>query len=103
MFGAAKDNELGPWSEPATRLLERAPDRIAALQRYINRIEPPCRFELRATSLESAAKVLSELPTFSDSELTGRVAEEMDRLHKAAERQRQAQAEELLRRDNRFE
>jgi hypothetical protein len=103
MFGAAQDNGFGPWSEPATRLLQGTPNRIAVLQQYVNRIENVGPYELRAASLESAVKVLSELPTFFDAELIGRVSEEVDRFRKAAERQRQAKAETLLRSDNHFE
>lgn len=103
MFDNAKDDNFGRWSATAIELLERAPDRIAVLQQYTNRIEPAWRFELRSGSLEAAAGLLSELPTFADSQLAARVAEEVDRLQKAAEEQRQVQVHELFQGDNRFE
>lgn len=103
MFDNAKDDNLGHWCATAIELLERAPDRIAVLQQYVNRIEPVWHFELRAGSRTPAATALAALPTFADSELAAHVAKEVDRLQKTAEEQSLVRVNELLRGHNRFE
>jgi hypothetical protein len=76
------------WTSIANKLLERAPDRVAVLQSFIDKFIPTAWAGSRAAIVESNTKLLDELTAYSDAALDEFIASEKKRLMDAIEEQR---------------
>jgi len=95
------------WTDIARKLLERAPDRIAVLEKFIRNFAPTAWSGSYAAIVESNVKLLDELEADSDPVFAQFVAAEKLRLAKAIESQKLAEnkIEKVMyrERDQRFE
>jgi hypothetical protein len=91
------------WTSIARKLLERAPDRVAVLKRFVDKFTPTAWTGQRAVIVESNAKLLDELAAYSDPALNEFVASEKKRLMAAIEEERTIDFLIDRERDERFE
>jgi hypothetical protein len=61
IFDSAANKVPSGWSTKARRLLERAPDRVAVLERFIQRFSPTSWWGSRAAIMEASTKAFSQL------------------------------------------
>lgn len=91
------------WTNIARKLLERAPDRVAVLRRFVDKFTPTAWTGSRAAIVESNAKLLDELAVYSDPALDEFIASEKRRLIDAIEEERTIDFLIDRERDERFE
>jgi hypothetical protein len=91
------------WTGIAHKLWEKAPDRIAVLKEFIDKFVPTGWSGSRAAIVESNARLLDDLETYSDPVLIEFIAEEKARLADTMEDEHRIQHWMDRERDERFE
>jgi hypothetical protein len=103
IFESAANKVPNGWSTKARRLLERAPDRVAVLDRFLQRFSPISWWGSRAAIIEAKTKLLDELDVYGDSALTEFAAQQQARLFKAINEERRIETLMDAQRDESFE
>jgi hypothetical protein len=83
-IAAIRRGSDGPhWTDIACRVLERSPDRIHVLRKFISQFQLPGRDILQAAEVESDLRLLDEMPEYSDPGLLDFAVREKRRLSQA--------------------
>jgi hypothetical protein len=91
------------WTSTALRLLEKAPDRIEVLKKFILQFSPMSWGGSRAAIVATNTRLLDELEAYPDPALVEFVAKEKVRLSRAIEEEKRQENELDRARDERFE
>jgi hypothetical protein len=91
------------WTSTALKLLDKAPDRVEVLKKFIGQFSPMSWAGSRAGIVESNAKLLDELAGYPDTALVEFIAKEKVRLAEAIKMERQTETLFDKERDERFE
>jgi hypothetical protein len=91
------------WTQTALRLLEKAPDRVEVIRRFLGKLDQGGWRGSEATALESHAKLLQELGGHHDPTVVEFVTHETVRLSEVIETKRRSEALSDRARDERFE
>jgi hypothetical protein len=102
-FRRSGDGLRPQWTSIALQLLDRAPDRIAVLKKFISKFSPVSWSGSHATILESNAGLLDDLDSYPDPTVVRFAAEEKVRLAKAVKIDQDSEAKYWRARDERFE
>ena len=102
---STKEEEPGEreWSPIALRLLEKAPDRIEVLKRFVLQIMSSARWDANAAIVEANAKLLNKLEQYADPAVSAFLAEERVRLAQYVKRERRSESASDRSRSDRFE
>jgi hypothetical protein len=94
----------GPrWTSTARKLLDKAPDRVEVLKKFIGRFSPMGWAGSHAAIVESNAQLLDELAAYPDPAVVEFIAKEKSRLAQAIQAERQTETLIERERDERFE
>lgn len=91
------------WSSKARLLLRSASNRIAVLERFINRFSPISWWGSRAAIMEASTKLLDDLNEYGDQVLTEFAGQQRERLFREIDEERRFETARDTRRDERFE
>lgn len=91
------------WTKIALALLQKAPDRIEVVKRFIQQIRSAGSWGSRASIVEAKAKLLDDLEQYPDPAVVAFVAQEKISLAKDIERQRRSEMAHDRKRNERFE
>lgn len=91
------------WTDIALRLLDRAPDPVEVLKRYIHRFGPSSWSGSRASIIEERAALLEALRTHPHAQLSRFVSTEIPRLRGVIEQERRWEGDQEKLRDQSFE
>lgn len=91
------------WSKLALHLLERAPERIEVLKRFIQQFEPSGWTGSRAATIEANAKLLDNLGFLNDAPLQEFIAAEKARIMAFIKDEKRRELEEDREENERFE
>jgi len=91
------------WSNIALRLLERAPDRIEVLKRFMRQFEPSGWTGSRASVIEVNAKLLDQLAFLDDMTLQQFIAAEKIRIGHFVEDEKRRELQQDRAANERFE
>jgi hypothetical protein len=91
------------WSNIALRLLERAPDRIEVLKRFMRQFEPSGWTGSRASAIEVNAKLLDQLTFLDDMTLQQFIAAEKIRITRFVEDEKRRELQQDRAANERFE
>jgi hypothetical protein len=97
------DSKEYEWSPIALRLLEKAPDRIEVVRRFVTQIASEGGWGSRATNIEAKAKLLDKLSQYPDPALVAFVAEEKLRIVEYIEHERRSESARDRRESGSFE
>ncbi len=83
-IAAIRQDKDGPhWTNIALRVLEKSPDRVRVLQRFIRQFSLPVWEVSRAAEVQSNLRLLDEMVSYSDPELAEFAVKEKTRLSQA--------------------
>lgn len=99
----AEETSIRQWTKTALRVLERAPDRISVLKRYIGQFSPMLWNGSRASNIERYTKLLDDLNVYPDAAVIDFIAQEKVRIAHEFEVARQYDAITDREHDERFE
>jgi hypothetical protein len=102
-FNKNHNSEVRQWKEVSLALLDRAPDRIEILKRYINHFRPMSWTGSQATAWEANARLLDTLEGYEDLALATFARSERQRLKIALNELRQKELEAEKHENERFE
>jgi hypothetical protein len=89
-IAAIRQDKDGPhWTDIALRILEKSPDRIRVLQKFIRQFSLPGWDMSRATEVQSSLRLLDEMVVYSDPELAEFAVKERARLSQAIDAARE--------------
>jgi hypothetical protein len=91
------------WTNIARKLLDRAPNRIEVLKKFVNRFGPVTWSGSHATIVESNAKLLDDLATYPDPAVIEFIRAEKIRLADAIKDERRTETLMYGEQDERFE
>ena len=91
------------WSLKARLLLSNAPNRIAVLERFINRFSPTSWWGSRAAIMEASTRLLDNLSEYGDQALTEFAGQQHSRLFREIDEERRIETARDTRQDERFE
>lgn len=98
------------WTGTARKLLDKAPDRVSVLKRFVDQFVPAGSVRSQAAILTNNSQLLDDLADYPDTAVTQFVTSQKARLSQAIESQgeletRQGELESLIQwdRDERFE
>jgi hypothetical protein len=91
------------WTSIALKLLDKAPDRVAVLKKFIEQFSPMSWLGSRAGIVESNAKLLDDLAEYPDTALVDFIAKAKVRLAEAIKMERRTETFFEKERDERFE
>jgi hypothetical protein len=102
---STNDGGSGPyeWSRLALRLLEKAPDRIEVLKRFVAQIKSSGGWGSRTAIIEAKAKLLDKLEQYPDSAVVAFVGDEKVRLAQFIDHEKRAEATRDRAEGDRFE
>jgi hypothetical protein len=103
LFRRSDDKAPLQWTDAALRLLEKAPDRVAALKQMVRRFSPTSWSGSRAAIIEARARLLNELDAHPDATVVSYAAAQKIRLAKEVEEERRRETERDKAADERFE
>jgi hypothetical protein len=99
----AEGTSIRQWTKTALRILDRAPDRLSVLKRYIGQFTPMWWIGSQASVIEGYTKLLDELNGYPDAAVIDFVAREKVRMAHEIETARHYDAITDRERDERFE
>lgn len=91
------------WTALASRVLEKAPDRVAVMREFVKRFRPMSWSGSRAAIIEERAQLLEQPVGYPDPLLVEFIATEQIRLKQAIEREREYETDHDRTADERFE
>lgn len=91
------------WTPIALKLLDRAPDRIAVMEKFIDRFSPTTWWGSRATITEASAKLLDDVRGLNDIALNEFIDQQRGRIEKIAVEERRVERMMDMERDESFE
>jgi hypothetical protein len=97
------DHGARQWTSVALRLLDRAPDKLAVLGVFVDRMTPRSWSDSRSKVMESGLMLLGELDEYLDSSAKAFLAQEKGRLSEAIDEERRTETRLYRNRDERFE
>jgi len=98
-----EDTKEREWFPLALRLLERAPNRVDVLRRFVSQMKSTISWTTRAAHVEANARLLSKLADYPDPGVAALVAEEMLVFAKRIEELKQSEAVGDRSQSDRFE
>lgn len=101
--GAAQETGRSSWNATAVQLMDRAPDRLAVLQRFVERFTPRSWSGSRAAIFSRRAQLLDVFVQDRDQGLAGYARSARDKLEREAEQERGWEANRSREQDERFE
>lgn len=102
-FQPSGDTGRLQWTSTARKLLDKAPDHVEVLKKFIGRFSPLGWGSSHATIVETNAKLLDELAGYPDRALVEFIAKEKTRLAEAITAERETETLFERERDERFE
>jgi hypothetical protein len=102
-FQPSGDTGRSQWTSTARKLLDKAPDRVEVLKKFIGQFSPTGWAGSRASIVESNAKLLDDLAGYPDPALIEFIQKEKTRLSQAIQAERHTEALIERERDERFE
>jgi hypothetical protein len=97
------DTATRQWTSTALRILERAPDRVSVLKRYIGQFTQVWGIGSQLSAIEGYTKLLDELDGYPDAAVTDFIAQEKVRMAREIEIARHYETTFDRKRDERFE
>jgi hypothetical protein len=91
------------WTPIALKLLDRAPDRIAVMEKFIDRFTPTSWWGSLATIMEASAKLLDDVRSLNDIALNEYIDQQRGRIEKIAIEERRVERMMDMERDESFE
>jgi hypothetical protein len=102
-FQIEANTEVRRWTNVAMSLLEKAPDRVEVLRRYIDKFQPMSWSGSQVPPWEANAKLLDSLADYPDPDIIAFAAAEKTRLQSVLDLVRQREASRERRENERFE
>jgi hypothetical protein len=102
-FQVEANTQARSWTKVALSLLEKAPDRVKVLSRYIEKFQPMSWSGSRITQWEANVKLFDSLEDYPDPDVVAFVAAEKTRLMGVLDLVRQREASEERHENERFE
>ena len=103
LFKSEEDKPRMEWHAGALALLEKAPDRVAALKQFIRRFRPTSWSGSRAAAMETRLPLLHALKTYADPAIAALAAADEAQLKSEIDREREYETREDRLTDERFE
>jgi hypothetical protein len=104
MFDGKRDQSSPlAWSAAALAILDKAPDRVAALRQFVFRFRPRSWSGSRAAVLEARLPLLLQLETHADPDVVTFAKADGARLRKEVDRERERETKDDQAHDERFE
>jgi hypothetical protein len=91
------------WSAAALAILDKAPDRVAALRQFVGRFRPRSWSGSRAAAMETRLPLLRQLETHADSDVATFAKADGARLRKEIDQERERETKDDKANDERFE
>ena len=91
------------WSETALALLDRAPDKLDVLKKFVRHLRPMTWSGSRAAIMETRLPLLKKLEQHSDAALAGFAKADGERLKKEIEQEKRYETEQDRSVDETFE
>jgi hypothetical protein len=91
------------WSAAALAILDKAPDRVAALRQFVCRFRPRSWSGSRAAAMETRLPLLRQLETHADPDVATFAKADGARLRKEIDQERERETKDDKANDERFE